>query len=62
MKAKPNYDLLFNRNHYDGKWYCFRRMDHDNYFNDRNNKDAKIESGSTADDAFKNWNKKYENK
>jgi hypothetical protein len=56
---KPGYNHLFNRNQYDGKWYCFTRNDTDNYFSDRSNKDAKIASGSTQEEAFKNWTEHY---
>ena len=58
----PGYNHLFNRNPYDQKWYCFTRDDASNYFSDRNKPDAKIASGSTQDESFINWNKKYATK
>ena len=59
MNNLPAYNLLFNRNNYDGKWYCFTREDVNSYFNNRNNEHAKIASGSTQESAFENWKKRY---
>jgi hypothetical protein len=60
IEKLPKYNHLFNRNHYDGRWYCFTRDDINAYFSDRNNKAAKISSGLTQEEAFANWNSKYD--
>jgi hypothetical protein len=59
---QPGYDLLFNRNGFDNKWYCFTREDFHNYYSNRNNPSARISSGMTQEESFENWKKEYENK